>query len=103
ALLLLEIRLLLRLSGDRRPLRDIQAIDLPQGRPAAMAVSHRTMQVPLVVVIAAVGLAGTTTLAMPQRGAEVRPERAWFSSFPLQLGAWHGQRNVIEKDVLGAL
>ncbi len=56
AILVIEIKLLLRLSGDKRQLRDVLAIDWPQGRPAAAAVSYRTMQVPLVAVVAAVGL-----------------------------------------------
>jgi EpsI family protein len=80
----------------------VLAIDWPEARPAAMAVSYRTMQVPLVVVIAAVAVASATTVAVPQRD-EVRPERAWFSSFPLQLGAFKGQREVIDSETLGAL
>ncbi len=102
AILALEVRLLLRLSGDRRSLRDVLAIDWPEARPAAAAVSYRTMQVPLVAVVAAVALASATTVAMPQRD-EVRPERSWFSSFPLQLGGWQGQRDIIDSQTLGVL
>jgi exosortase D (VPLPA-CTERM-specific) len=102
AILVLEVRLLLRISGDKRSLRDVLAIDWPEARPAAAAVSYRTMQVPLVAVVAAVGLASATTVAMPHRD-EVRPERSWFSSFPLQLGAWQGQREVIDTATLGVL
>jgi exosortase D (VPLPA-CTERM-specific) len=102
AILVLEIQLLLRLSGDKRSLRDVLAVDWPEARPATAAVSYRTMQVPLVAVVAAVGLASATTVAMPQR-TEVRPEREWFSSFPLQLGAWTGKRDVIDSETLGVL
>ncbi len=102
AILLLEIRLLLRLSGDKRSLRDVLAIDLPEGRPAGMAVNYRTMQVPLVAVVMAVGVASATTLTISHQD-EQYPQRAWFSGFPLQLGAWQGQRDTIEKKYLDAL
>lgn len=102
ALLILEIRLLLRLSGDRRSLRDVLAIEWPESRPAAMAVNYRTIQVPFVVVLMAVALATATTVAMPAQ-AEVRPARRWFTGFPLQFGGWHGQRDAIERPTLDAL
>jgi exosortase D (VPLPA-CTERM-specific) len=102
AIMLLEIWVLVRLTGDRRSLRDILAFDWPQPRPAAAAVSYRTMQVPLIAVVGAVGLAGATTLAMPHH-QETVPERAWFSGFPLQLQGWQGKRNTIEKEIVSNL
>ncbi|HTP40151.1 MAG TPA: VPLPA-CTERM-specific exosortase XrtD [Steroidobacteraceae bacterium] len=101
-ILVLETRLLLRLSGDRRPLRDILEIDWPQKRPAAAAVSYRTMHVPLVAVVMAVTLASATTVAMPHQ-QEFHPPRDWFSGFPLQLGGWRGQRDVMDKQSLATL
>jgi exosortase D (VPLPA-CTERM-specific) len=102
AILVLEVKLLLMLAGDKRSLRDVLAIDWPDARPVSAAVSYRTMQVPLVAVVSAVALASATTVAMPQR-IEVRPERTWFSSFPLQLAGWQGQRDVIDNETLGVL
>jgi EpsI family protein len=41
-------------------------------------------------------------VAVPER-VETRPERTWFSSFPLQLDAWNGRREVMEKKYLDVL
>jgi exosortase D (VPLPA-CTERM-specific) len=101
-ILLLEVKLLLRLAGDRRSLRDVLAIDLPAKRPPGLAVSYRHAHSPLVVSLATIVLVGVSAMAMPER-QEIQPQRAWFSGFPLQLGDWNGRRDVIDKQTLDTL
>ena len=102
AVLILEIWALVRLTGDRRPLRDIIAIDWPEPRPAAAAVIRRPLPVPLVAAVVAMGLASATALVLPHR-EDLHPERAYFSQFPLQIGEWQGRRDRIEKQFLDVL
>jgi exosortase D (VPLPA-CTERM-specific) len=101
-LLALETWLLARLTGDRRSLRDMIAIDWPASRPASTPVVVRH-------VATAFGVAGAATLAaalgthlVPTR-AEVVPARADFTSFPMQMGNWQGRRDRLEAKYLDAL
>jgi exosortase D (VPLPA-CTERM-specific) len=100
--LLIEIWVLVRLTGDKRSLRDILAIDWPASRTAATPVGYRTVHAPLIVGVVALGAAAVSALALPYQ-QEIKPERSWFSAFPLELGAWRGHREALENDVLSTL
>jgi exosortase D (VPLPA-CTERM-specific) len=101
-LLLLEALLLLRLSGDRRPLRDWFALELPPRPVAAAVVRSRKLGTPLLAVIVLLVAAVLPARALPKR-VELRPERPDFSAFPLRIGTWQGQRQRIEAVYLDTL
>jgi exosortase D (VPLPA-CTERM-specific) len=95
------IWLVTRLSGERRPFRELFAVQLP--RPAGNAALALTpaplaaWAVALLLVLGAV-LAG----ALPGR-AEAIPLRTDFSSFPMSLGPWTGHREQLEQVYIDGL
>ncbi|MCG3203036.1 MAG: hypothetical protein NFCOHLIN_02953 [Gammaproteobacteria bacterium] len=102
ALLFLEMLVLTRLSGDRRPFRDIFALELPP--PIAKDTKFAPRPVPMQAWVATVllVLAVVPALMLPKR-AEVIPARAAFAEFPMELGAWSGRPAEMERIYIDAL
>jgi len=100
-LLLAEAWILLRASGERRPLRELLAFDLPAPR-AGSGGQQRELGAPAFVVLLLMLLAVPAARELPQR-AELRPARAEFADFPLQVGPWHGRREQLETVYLDTL
>jgi exosortase D (VPLPA-CTERM-specific) len=102
-LLLAEAWLLLRLSGDRRALRDLLALEpAPPAQPATSAPRSREVGKPAVALVTVLLAAVWPARALPKR-AEVQPGRGDFTEFPLQLGPWRGRREALEAMYLDAL
>ena len=103
AVLLLESWLLLRLSGDRRSLREVVDFALPVP-PGAGELGSGGAQVvmPAVAAAAVLLLAAYPAQALPQR-TEILPARTDFSAFPAHLGAWVGRREPLEQVYLDVL
>ena len=101
-LLFAECWALLRLVGDHRSIRELIAFELPASRSDDAPMRTRELGKPaagaLLVLLASVYPAR----ALPQR-AELRPARADFSEFPLQLQDWRGRRGRLEAVYLDAL
>ena len=102
ALLIGELWLLLRLSGDRRGLRDIIAIEQVLPVPAGAPVMPRALRLPVWAVTALLLAGLIPALTLPQR-VEIKPQRHDFSSFPLTLGDWQARRSRIENVYLDVL
>jgi exosortase D (VPLPA-CTERM-specific) len=100
--LLGEAWALLRLTGDRRSLRELLSIEPAPHGSSAPTVRAREIAAPAVAVLVLLLLAVVPARALPQR-LEVRPERSDFSEFPLQVGAWHGRRGHLEAVYLDTL
>jgi exosortase D (VPLPA-CTERM-specific) len=103
ALLLWEGLLLLRLSGDRRPIGQVidfgwSARHSSEARPTVVA----RLSMPVVAAAVVLGLAVYPAQALPQR-AEIRPARSDFSAFPSRIGDWVGHRESIETVYLDVL
>ncbi len=101
ALLFAELLVLARLSGDKRPLGQLFALELP--RPAANRA--QPLQPAPMQAWAAVGLlalAAVPALLLPER-AEAAPTRSTFSTFPMEVGAWRGHREIMEGEFIDAL
>lgn len=102
ALLVAEIWLITRLSGERRALRDVLSIDIPTHD---WPVVRRLARGPSRAAWSALGLlavAAVAVLAAPER-SHARPERPEFSAFPLQLANWRGYPERLDAEVLGVL
>jgi exosortase D (VPLPA-CTERM-specific) len=93
--LLLEAWALLRLTGDRRPLRELVAFDFTPPAPGAPVVRARQLGKPALAVLVILLLAVLPAHALPKR-QELRPTRADFAEFPLQFDGWHGRRQPLE-------
>jgi exosortase D (VPLPA-CTERM-specific) len=101
-LLAVEIWLLARLTGDRRSLRDMIAIDWPASRPAGIPVVARRVAVAFTVACALTLATAAADNLLPDR-VEVVPQRADFTRFPMQMGDWQGRRDRLEDQYLDAL
>ena len=101
-LLLAAAWALLRLTGDRRSLREALTPDAPPASTAAPLVRPRELGKPAVVVLLVLLAAVLPARALPQR-SEVQPRRANFAEFPLRVGDWHGRRSTLEPIYLDTL
>lgn len=103
AVLFLEMWLLMRITGDRRPLSAIFGLDAPAAPLATDArVQTRRIPVPFYASIAILALATVAATAMPRR-AEVPQARKDFSEFPMTLAEWEGRPEVMEQVYVDAL
>jgi len=99
--LLAEAWVLLRVTGDRRPLRRLLDFE-PPVLPAVAATPTRELGKPAVIILLILVAAVLPARALPQR-VEARPVRAEFSEFPLQVGPWQGRRERLETIYLDTL
>lgn len=101
-MLLLEIRLLSMLTGDRRPWRQMLGLNLP---PPAPPGARQLTTLPSAALIASAVLLAVFTLAtllLPERRPIV-PARSALMEFPLQLEQWSGRRMPLEQVYLNQL
>jgi exosortase D (VPLPA-CTERM-specific) len=102
ALLFLEMWVLARITGDKRPFRDIFALEFPPPRPKAAPTAPRGWVKPAFAALAVLLLAVYPVATLPQR-AEDKPARSEFIDFPMTVGAWKGVREQMEAAYLDAL
>jgi exosortase D (VPLPA-CTERM-specific) len=101
-ILFIEMWALMRITNDRRPLKEVFGIDPPE--PLEKDAIVGTRSIPLTLVVAAFLVVGAVlpAIALPGR-EEVSPERVSFDAFPLQISDWTGRSEVIEQIYLDAL
>lgn len=100
--LFLEMWLLLRLTNDRRPLKEVFGLEVPEAPPAGAVYRVRSIPKPFMAAAALLVLALVPALMLPQR-AETIPPRAQFLDFPLAIGGWEGRRDALERIYIDAL
>lgn len=101
-ILFLEMWLLMRITKDNRPLKEVFGIDPPE--PIDENATWRTRPVPATMIVATVLIVAALVpaTAIPNRVESV-PERESFGSFPLSFDGWTGQSEVLEQIYLDAL
>lgn len=101
-ILFIEMWLLMRLTGDRRPLNEAFGIDPP--RPAEPGAEWRPRPLPAAGIAVAVvtALALWPALSLPNR-TEVAPPRDPFATLPLEVDQWSGRATAMEQIYLDAL
>ncbi|MDR3416937.1 MAG: VPLPA-CTERM-specific exosortase XrtD [Nevskia sp.] len=100
--LVLEIRLLARVGGDRRPWREVLGLGFPEPLPASTGRIEHPLPRPLVASALLLALLAGVIALLPER-AQAAPARSAFAGFPDQLGPWQGQRRGMEREYLDAL
>jgi exosortase D (VPLPA-CTERM-specific) len=97
-----EAWLILRASGNRKPLADAFGLDLPNGRPLLERIAR---WLPSLKVYAGVGLLGFACIAIMLMGvrSETVPARASLVQFPLGFGEWRGQSVKLDPDTVRQL
>ncbi len=100
-LLLVEIKLLALLSGNRKSLADL--IPLPSGT-SSFSTTAQTISMPKAaygtLAILLVAVIGSVFL---QQREEIIPARKSFLFFPMQMNEWHGQKDYLDKVYLDSL
>jgi exosortase D (VPLPA-CTERM-specific) len=100
--LMLEVLLLSRLTGDRRPLRDILGLVYPAPTPAGAERVQRAPPRPFLGASALVLLAVVAAQVVPERTDDL-PDRRALGEFPLRLGDWHSTTVKVDQIFLDAL
>lgn len=102
AVLFLEMRLLMLVTGDRRPLNHVFGITFPEPLPKGTPTVPR--KVPLTGWVATGILVATAigSVALPER-SELIPERADFFDYPLEIEGWTGQPDPMEQQFIDVL
>jgi len=101
-ILLLEMLLLMRLSGEKRPFREVFGLDIPEAPAGGGSALPRRLSPPFAAGVVLVLATAAGSLFLEER-SEIIPERAEFDGFPMTLGPWEGRRDTIEDIYLEAL
>ena len=102
AVLIVEIWILNKIGGQKRAMRDVFGIELPAPPPPDAAVQRRQLPPQFLAAGGVVVLAAIIALVLPTR-SEISSPRTSFDQFPLELGAWQGRTDRIERIYLDAL
>jgi exosortase D (VPLPA-CTERM-specific) len=102
AILLLEIRLLAKLTNDRRPWAEVFGIEFPAATPKDVPRQPRRLTAPFIAA-AALALSSALAAAALKDRNEIIPARKAFAEFPLSVGDWSGQSSRIEAIYLDEL
>lgn len=100
-ILVLEMVLLMRITGDRRPFRAAFGFDVPPPAEGPLQPSVR-IRGPVIAAVAVVLMTTAASQFLEDR-AEVVPARLELAQFPLEQGIWEGRRDVLEDNILEAL
>lgn len=101
AILFVEMWALVRITGDRRPFRDVFSLDLPI-IPVTPNVQLRRVPVSAWAAMCLVLLAVYPATSLPTRVEQI-PTRTDFANFPLHIGEWSGNRDKLERIYLDQL
>lgn len=102
AILVLEMWVLSRLGRNRRPLREVFGMDMPEPTPAGATIHYR--RVPAQLIAAGVVI-GVSILVSAQLGSrqEIIPTRNDFALFPMDIEGWQGARIQMEEEIVDTL
>jgi exosortase D (VPLPA-CTERM-specific) len=100
--LFVEMWLLTRLTGDRRPFNHVFGIDAPAPAPDGARRVEQVLSKPFVAALVVVVVAAGAVMATPNR-QEVPPPRQALETFPLELGSWQGATHVMEQGYIKTL
>ncbi|MDH3590062.1 MAG: VPLPA-CTERM-specific exosortase XrtD, partial [Gammaproteobacteria bacterium] len=102
AILLIEIWLLNKIGGEKKPFREVFGVDFPEPIPKDLPTGSRSLPRPFMasVVVLVAALIGFSLIT--QR-PQIFPERQDFAGFPTTLAAWHGKRETMEQKFIDTL
>ena len=101
-ILFLLMWVLMRVTKDKRPLKEVFGIDPPEPMADGAVTTLRPIPITLIFAVVLVVGAVVPAAAIPGR-IEASPARENFAAFPLQLDEWEGQSQVLEQIFLDAL
>jgi exosortase D (VPLPA-CTERM-specific) len=101
-ILFFEMWLLMRITNDRRPLKEVFGIDPPQPLKEGAVFSSRSIPLPYFVAMALVLLALVPAATIPDRAEEIVP-RPSLADFPEQIDGWAGTFDAMEQVYIDTL
>ena len=101
-LMFLEIIVLMKLSGDKRSLRDAFNVDSGEPVEDVTALSQKTVGRPLAASLVVLLAVAVGVQYLKERTESV-PERPVFAELRLEVGEWEGRPKSVESDVLDVL
>jgi exosortase D (VPLPA-CTERM-specific) len=102
ALMVLEMLLLARIGGERRPWRELFGLEFPAPTPKYPPAVARPEPASLYASAAMLILAAAGSLSLPER-AESIPQRTSFAEYPNTVGTWTGRREALDAIYLDQL
>lgn len=100
--LFIEMWLLMRITGDRRPLNHVFGVTLPEPLPEGTVVSKWKVPAPGIAAALLLILGAGIATTIPDREENI-PARADFASYPLKLDGWAGRPEAMEQQYIDAL
>ena len=100
--LFVEMWLLMRLTGDRRDLREVFGLEAPVKVEGPSMCLTGPIPKPLVGSTIGLVLAVSAGYLLPER-QELTPQRTAFSEFPVQFADWQGRPEPMEQVYIDAL
>lgn len=102
--LFIEMWLLMRITGDRRPLREVFGAADPRPTAGCSGEFRQSRKLPasFVASVGILALAISAGAVLPER-VEIAQPRREFIDFPLTLGKWRGRSEVMETVYVDAL
>lgn len=100
--LIAEMWVLNKLGHENRPLREVFGLEFPEARTEETNIKYRKIPGPLILSAVIVISVASASFLLPDK-VEVKPMRMAFSEFPMELGAWRGQKDRLERIILNEL
>ncbi|MES9950271.1 MAG: VPLPA-CTERM-specific exosortase XrtD [Candidatus Thiodiazotropha sp.] len=94
-ILLLEMALLAKVGGTKRRLRDVFGLEMPKRIPDETEYRTRPVTSVHYAVLVSIVLISLSSLYVGTL-QQILPERQAFSSFPMQVGNWKGDKDRLE-------
>ena len=102
SLLIIEMWLLAKIGKNKLPLREAFGLEFPAPTPKDARVRYRSLPKPFIASILLIAVVIALSFVVPKR-VEVPPQRANFSTFPLQIGEWKGKGDRLDQIYIDTL
>ncbi|MES9940602.1 MAG: VPLPA-CTERM-specific exosortase XrtD [Candidatus Thiodiazotropha sp. 6PLUC2] len=101
-ILLLEMTILAKIGGTSRKLRDVFGLEMPKPLPEGMTIRTRPITPIHYAILASVSLIAVSSIYVKNQ-EEILPDRQDFSAFPMRMGDWLGDEDMLEDIYLKSL
>ena len=100
--LFIEMWVLNKIGGEKRPLNEVFGIELPDPVPEDTEYKSRVMPRSFYAAVSVLVVASIFAFFLGQ-SKNIVPERSKFTEFPMQLGEWKGRQGSLEQMYIDVL